>query len=119
MAAKYFTITGTGYRYGQEFFEKDMIVRLTKEPDNEHDKEAIKVELPGLGIVGYVANSPRTVKGNSFSAGRLYDKIGKTAFGRVMYVLSDGVFCKVEEELIDPGADWKDEDIQEGDSEDE
>ena len=114
MSAMYFTITGTCYRYGQEFFEKDMIVRLTKEPDNEHDKEAIKVELPGLGIVGYVANSPRTVEGNSFSAGRLYDKIKDVTYGRVMYVLEKGVFCKVEKDMIDPGADWKDESDQEG-----
>ena len=105
--AMYFTITGTNYRYGQEFFEKDMIVRLTKEPDNEFDQEAIKVELPGLGVVGYVANSPRTVEGNSFSAGRLYDKVPDVTYGRVMYVLPKGVLCKVEDELIDPGADWK------------
>ena len=39
----YFTITGTNYRYGQDFFKKGMKVRLEKEPDNKHDKEAIKV----------------------------------------------------------------------------
>lgn len=109
MSAMYFTITGTCYRYGQEFFEKDMIVRLKKEPDNEADKEAIMVELPGLGLVGYVANSPRTVEGNSYSAGRLYDKIGDIAFGRVLYVLPKGVLCKVENEMNYPGADWEDE----------
>ena len=51
-----------------------MTVKLIKEPDNEFDAEAIKVEqegLEGLGQVGYVANSPRTVAGESYSAGRL------------------------------------------------
>ena len=65
----YFTIAGTNHHYGQEFFEPKMVVKLVKEPDNEYDKEAIKVELEGLGLVGYVANSPYTVQGESMSAG--------------------------------------------------
>lgn len=108
MAAIYFTITGTSYRHGQEFFEKDMIVGLVKEPDNEFDKEAVRVELPGLGHVGYVANSPRTVLGESYSAGRLYDKIGDRALGTVMYVLPKGVLCRLQADLTDPGEEWID-----------
>ena len=92
----YFTITGTQFRLGQEFMEKDMPVRLEKEPDNEHDQEAIKVMMEGLGQVGYVANSPRTVLGESWSAGRLYDKIGDTADGTILYVLDSGVLCFLE-----------------------
>ncbi len=95
MEKMFFTITGTGYRYGQEFFEPGMEVRLVKEPDNDYDKEAIKVEMDGLGTVGYVANSVGTVMGESYSAGRLYDKIGDTAKGTVMYVLPGGVLCSV------------------------
>lgn len=37
----YFTITGTGFFEGDEFFEKDMEVLLEKEPDNKYDHEAI------------------------------------------------------------------------------
>ena len=92
----YFTVTGTGHYFGQEFMEKDMPVRLEKEPDNEYDKEAVKVMMEGLGLVGYVANSPRTVQGESWSAGRLYDKIGDTAEGTVLYVLDSGVLCFLE-----------------------
>ena len=79
--------------------EQKMKVKLVKEPDNEYDKEAIKVEMPGIGHIGYVANSPYTVVGESYSAGRLYDKIGDTAKGTVLYVLPKGVLCvlKVEE----------------------
>ena len=79
MKKLYFTITGTKYRHGQDFFKKGMKVRLVKEPDNEFDKEAIKVEMEGLGQVGYVANSTYTVLGESYSAGRLYD-LRKTVF---------------------------------------
>ena len=65
------------------------------------DKEAIKVILGGLGQVGYVANSPYTVCGDSYSAGRLYDKIGDTAKGTVLYVLPQGVLCYVAEGLLE------------------
>ena len=101
MSKNFFTITGTFHRYGQDFFEPGMTVELVKEPDNEYDREAIKVSLEGLGQVGYVANSPYTVMGESYSAGRLYDKIGDTAQGTVMYVLDNGVLCYVSEGLID------------------
>ena len=94
----YFTITGTNHRHGKDFFEKDMTVRLVKEPDNEYDNEAIRVELEGLGLVGYVANSPYTVCGESYSAGRLYDKIGDRVEGKVLYVLEGGVLGYVEVE---------------------
>ncbi len=93
----YFTVTGTCYRYGTEFAEPGMKVYLVKEPDNEYDNEAIKVEMEGLGTVGYVANSLHTVLGESHSAGRLYDKIGETAEGTIMYVLPNGLFCSVNE----------------------
>ena len=96
MSRAYFTITGTQYRYGKKFFEPGMKVMLTKELDNEFDNEAIKVELEGLGLVGYVANSPYTVLGESMSAGRLYDKIGDTAEGTVLYVLPNGVLCFID-----------------------
>ena len=72
----WFTLTGTNHYYGRDFLEKGMKIRLEKEPDNKHDHEAIKVLLDGVGHIGYVANSPYTVIGESFSAGRLYDRIG-------------------------------------------
>lgn len=71
---------------------------MVKEPDNKVDKEAIKVEMEGLGLVGYVANSPYTVPGESMSTGRLYDRIGDTARGVVKYVLPQGVLCEVVNE---------------------
>ncbi len=92
----WFTITGTGYRYGQDFLEKGMKVRLEKEPDNEYDREAIRVMMDGLGKIGYVANSPKTVIGESWSAGRLYDKIGDTAKGKVFMVMDRGVLCRID-----------------------
>ena len=95
MRKVYFTITGTRHYFGQEFFKPGMQVRLMKEPENKFDKEAIKVMVDGLGEVGYVANSPCTVIGESMSAGRIYDKIARRAKGRVLYVTDKGVLCVV------------------------
>lgn len=96
MEKLYFTIAGMKYYFGNEFMEPGMEVKLVKEPDNDDDKEAIKVQLDGLGLIGYVANSPHTVVGESMSAGRLYDKIGDDAVGVVKYKLPNGVLCEVK-----------------------
>ena len=95
MNEMYFTITGCKHYLGNAFMEKGMKVKLLKEPDNTYDKEAIQVKINGLGKIGYVANSPFTVKGESMSAGRLYDKLGDTAKGKIMFVLDDSAICKV------------------------
>lgn len=95
MAKTYITVAGTGFRHGSEFMKKGMQVKLIKEPDNKYDNEAIRVDMKGLGTIGYVANSIKTVIGDCMSAGRLYDKIGKKATATVKYVVADGVICKV------------------------
>ncbi len=101
MGEMYFTIAGCKHYFGSSFMEKGMKVKLVKESDNEYDKEAIQVQVKGLGKVGYVANSPFTVKGESMSAGRLYDKIGDRAKGKIMFVVDGGVVCRI----IDTGMD--------------
>lgn len=99
MKTYYFTVTGTKFRYGQSFIEKGMKLTLEKEPDNEHDKEAIKVCLKPLGCIGYVANSSGTVIGDDcMSAGRLYDKIPDSIEAEVLFVLDKGIICMVEVE---------------------
>lgn len=96
----YITITGTYFYEGHEFIEPDMEVILEKDKDNEHDSEAIAVKMPGVGKIGHVANSPKTVIGESMSAGRLYDKIEDTAKAKVLYKLDRGVICEVTAESI-------------------
>lgn len=98
MKAIYITVTGMNYYFGNEFIEREMKVNLIKDTENEYDKEAIQVELEGLGKIGYVANSPHTVIGESMSAGRVYDRIADSATATVMYVLPQGLLCSVDEE---------------------
>ena len=97
MADIFITITGVEYRYGSDFLEKGMTVKLVKEPDNDYDKEAIKVELKPFGTIGYVANSTKTVIGECYSAGRLYDKFKDKTKAEICYVTPKGVIAKVKE----------------------
>lgn len=96
MSQIFFTISGTQYQHGHEFIEPNMRVKLVKEHENEYDKEAIRVEMDGLGQIGWVANSVNTVLGESMSAGRLYDKMGDVATGTVKFVLGRGVICTLD-----------------------
>ena len=77
-----------------------MKLQLEKEPDNEYDKEAILVKVDGIGKVGYVANSSYTVLGDSMSAGRLYDRIGKKAKAKVVLVTPKGILCKLAKKSL-------------------
>ncbi len=97
MSKMYFTIAGCNHYFGTDFMEKGMTVKLKKEPKNEYDSEAIMVKMKGIGKIGYVANSIYTVQGDTMSAGRLYDKIGKKAKGKIVYVIPGGAICKIAE----------------------
>ena len=92
----FITIVAFEKFHGTKPYKLGSILKLVKEPDNAYDKEAIKVEVEGLGLVGYVANSPGTVIGESYSAGRLYDKIGDTIMGTVLYNVEGGVLCYID-----------------------
>lgn len=109
MDEMYFTIAGCNHYFGNGFMEKGMKLKLVKEPDNDYDKEAIEVKVKGLGKVGYVANSPHTVKGESMSAGRLYDKIGDKAKGKVVFVIDSSAVCKITETGIEQTSTEADE----------
>ena len=91
----YFTVAGTNHYFGNDFLKPDMKVRLTKEPDNDYDMEAIACENKYIGKTGYIANSTRTVTKGTMSAGRIYDKIGDISYCEVKFVSDDSVIAKV------------------------
>ena len=94
----FITITGCNHYLGYGVFRRKMELVLRKEPDNDYDKEAIRAEIPGIGKVGYVANSTHTVLGDTCSAGRIYDKIGKKAHAKVVLVTERGIVARVKRE---------------------
>ena len=93
----FITITGTGFYYGEKPFEIGRTVWLRKDIDNDYDSEAIMVELPYIGKVGYVANSHKTVIKGTMSAGRLYDKIGTTALAKIKFVMGGYIVAEITE----------------------
>lgn len=95
MSTMFITITGLNHYLGMKPFRVGQVVRLCKEPHNEHDCEAIRVELPYIDTIGYVANSANTVYGGTYSAGRLYDKIGDAALAEVAFITHSSVIAAV------------------------
>ena len=100
MTKIYFTLTGTRHYYGSDFLKSGMKIQLEKEPDNKYDPEAIQVKLKSMGKIGYVANSPYTMIGESMSAGRIYDKIGKKAKAKVALVTDHGTICSISKKSL-------------------
>ena len=95
MKKVYFTISGMRHYFGTDFLERGDEVKLIKEPDNDYDKEAIRVEVDGLGKIGYVANSVNTVLGDCYSAGRLYDLIKDEATAKAKFITDRGTVCEI------------------------
>ena len=95
-----FYADGNKALFRKRISKKGTKICLEKEPDNEYDKEAIKVTYEGLGKIGYVANSSYTVIGDSMSAGRIYDKIGKKANAKVVLVIDHGTICSISKKSL-------------------
>ena len=54
------TVSGTRFYFGLDVFKPGQTLNLIKETDNEHDPDAVRVEIEGE-TVGYVANSQFTL----------------------------------------------------------
>lgn len=83
--------------YGRKPFKPGKLIMLTKDKENEADNEAIKVSIPGIDIIGYVANSVTTVYSGTLSAGRLYDKFDEVTYAVVAFVTRAGVIAGILE----------------------
>ena len=65
--------------------EKGTIIDLVKEPDNEHDENAIRVEYDAK-TVGYVANSTYTMIDEAKSASEIWGTFGQRTRARILFV---------------------------------
>ena len=93
----YVTITGFRHYYGLRPLSVGNVILCRKEPDNSYDGEAIRCSLPAIGTVGYLANSPDTVAGGTMSAGRVYDRVEKRFYVRVLFTTFTKVICRMED----------------------
>lgn len=78
-------ITGTQFYQSYDLIREGLIVDLIKEDDNEHDSDAIRVEVDGL-TVGYVANSPHTLIEGVKSASDIRDTASAKAEIMFLYL---------------------------------
>ena len=83
-AETYINITATQFYQDFEPFHEGTIVDLIREPDNPHDRYAIRVEINGE-TVGYVANSEYTLIKEVKSARAL--KHSKSTQAEVQFIL--------------------------------
>lgn len=97
----FFTVNSVNMFNGIKPFKVNSILKLVKEPENDYDQEAIRVELRYAGPSGYVANSVKTVVKGTYSGGRLYDKILDEDYGQVQFIIGDTIIAKIlsKEEL--------------------
>lgn len=91
----YITITGMNYYYGMSPFMPGKLVSLHKEPDNPQDEDAISVNMPLLGTVGYVANSPKTTALGTMSAGRIHSDLPDECAAVVMFITQTKIIARV------------------------
>ena len=100
----FITITGQNHYLGLKPYKVGRIVKIIKDIDNQYDEDAIRVELPFIDTIGYVANSVNTVFAGTCSAGKLYDKIGDYAYAQVMFITHSSVIALVlsPEEVENP-----------------
>lgn len=91
----YITIVAFNNMHGAKPLKLDAIVRLSKEPDNKYDTEAIACEMRHFGKIGYVANSTQTVIKGCMSSGRLFDKIPDEYFAKIKFIKDLNVIAKV------------------------
>ena len=91
----FITITGQNHYLGMKPYKVGRIVKIVKDVDNEYDEDAIRVELPFIDTIGYVANSVNTVFAGTYSAGKLYDKIDDYAYAQVMFITHSSVIALV------------------------
>lgn len=76
---------------GTRFYDKTSIgsvVDLIKEPDNDYDGDAIRVEMNG-NAVGYVANSPRTLIDETKSATDIKNRFESRTRAKILFVFME------------------------------
>lgn len=79
------TITGFQHYYGREPFQIDNLIRCAKEPSNPYDSDAIRAFLPYIGKAG-----------GTESASRIYERVPKRFYVRVLFTTCTKIICRVE-----------------------
>ena len=90
----YVTIAETGKYYGRFPFKAGGIVKISKDRGNGRRK-GIRVTLPLLGIIGYLAPEGEMLVEGTLGADKIYNKIGNYAYAQIMFVSDFSVIAKI------------------------
>lgn len=82
-------ITGWQFYFGIEVFSEGLKVDLVCEESNEHDPDAIRVEIDGE-TVGYVANSDYTLIENVKSASDIRQTLKDNQKAEILFIYFEG-----------------------------
>ena len=81
-------IAGTRFYHDHKPLNDGETVDLIRESENEHDPDAIRVEIEGK-TAGYVANSSNTLIGEAKSASEIREMIEERAKAKIMFTYID------------------------------
>lgn len=81
-------ITGVNFYKGLAPFKKGLILKLVRDEDNEHDRDAIAVMIDDE-IVGYVANSKYTLINDVKGASEIKKSIKDTTTAEVLFIFQN------------------------------
>lgn len=95
MSNQFVTIVGTDHYFGTSVFKVGQTVYGVKEPDNEHDQEAIKIVTDTGVTLGYIANSIYTVAKGCHSAGRVLDTFEDRLLCQVQFIVKNVVIAQI------------------------
>ena len=99
------TVTGFSHYWDKKPFSIGQQFLCVKDPQNPYDSEAIAVFALGGYKVGYLANGVKTKANGTFSAARIYDRVGSYFFIEVCFSTDTKIICQVVVPCIaDPGA---------------
>lgn len=79
-----FTIVGIHAYGNRRFLQNGTTIEIYKEPENEYDPYAVRVEIDGVGCVGHIANSARTIRLGCTSSKEICDMIGTCASATIV-----------------------------------
>ena len=92
----YITLNHLKIFKGETYLRTGDELTLRKDRSNPYDDEALAVYDDERRLkIGYVANSVTTVARGTYSAGRLYDRIGEECRCRVCFVLDESVIAQI------------------------
>lgn len=96
--ANFITITGAHHYFGSNVFRVGSYVKLVKEAENHFDKDAVRVEVPILGKIGYVANTMATKFSGTHSASIISKRIGDESTAKIRLIADDGIIAEIVSE---------------------